>query len=113
MKYAKIIFALVFGLFFTACATTGEVTSYKVGDYEVHIADFQTVNSQWYKVPGAAAQWNAKAVNGFINYHKKEIWSIDRASTVIHEFKHMMEGNFHNLGKPGLEGKIRKVSDEK
>ncbi|MFQ5445077.1 MAG: hypothetical protein ACE5EK_10725 [Nitrospinales bacterium] len=95
MKYVKIVFALVFALFFTACATTGEVSTYKVGDYEVHIADFQTVNSQCY---------------GFINYKEKEIWSIDRASTVIHEFKHMMEGNFHSHGKSGLKPTYRKVS---
>lgn len=92
----KFIPVFILSLLLGACAQTNQSTLYKVGEYDVHIADFQTVNQEWKKIPGAVEHWNAPQVNGFINYLKKEIWSIDKISTLIHEFKHLHEGHFHN-----------------
>jgi hypothetical protein len=71
------------------------IRTYKIKDYTVFIADYKTVNEEWSKLNLTNEPDKRPQVNGFTNFTEKEIWSIDNYSTLIHEFKHMMEGTFH------------------
>jgi hypothetical protein len=84
----KKLFPLLF-LLFGSCST---VETYRVGDYSVHIAPHSRVNEEYQKV----CIFNcSRTVKGFVNYKEKEMWSVANTEVVIHEVKHIVEGNFH------------------
>ncbi|MFQ5444103.1 MAG: hypothetical protein ACE5EK_05750, partial [Nitrospinales bacterium] len=65
----------------------------------IHIADYQTVNREYHKIPGVTTP-----VYGFTNFYKKEVWSVDSTETLLHEFKHILEGHYHPQQNPrGIE----------
>ena len=71
------------------------IRAFKVKDYTVYITDYKTVNEEWNRLNVVNKHDKKPPVNGFTNFTEKEIWSIDNYSTLIHEFKHMLEGEFH------------------
>ncbi len=76
-------------LLLNACAG---VETYQVGDYSVHITGHSKVNEEYQKV----CLFNcSRGVNGFVNYHKREMWSIPDRTVIMHEMKHIVEGHFH------------------
>ena len=70
-----------------------EVSSYKVGDFDIHITDWEGVNAQYQKVCSSTCN---RTVKGFVNFTAKEMWSTSSIPTIIHEFKHIAEGRFHH-----------------
>jgi len=76
-------------LFLCSCAS---LEQYQVGEYEVFIASRQKVNEEYKKV----CVFNcSRTVKGFVNHNKKEMWSVQSLPVVMHEFKHIVEGQFH------------------
>lgn len=75
-----------------SCAT---METHQVGDWRIHIADYQTVNREYRKIPGVTVP-----VYGFTNFYTKEVWSVDRTETLMHEFKHILEGYYHPQRNP-------------
>jgi hypothetical protein len=76
-------------LFLCSCASLDQ---YQVGEYSVFITSRQKVNEEYQKV----CVFNcSRAVQGFVNFEKKEMWSIQNLPVVIHEIKHIVEGHFH------------------
>ncbi len=67
-------------------------TTYRIGDYAIHVASWETVNREYQKVCRKNCD---KSVKGFVNYSAHEVWSIASIPTVLHEVKHIVEGNFH------------------
>ncbi len=67
-------------------------TTYRIGDYSVTIAPWETVNREYQKVCRKNCD---KSVKGFVNYSTREVWSIASIPTVLHEVKHIVEGHFH------------------
>ena len=76
-------------LFLCSCASLDQ---YQVGEYSVFITSRQKVNEEYQKV----CVFNcSRTVKGFVNYEKKEMWSVQNLQVVMHEFKHIVEGHFH------------------
>ena len=76
-------------LFLCSCAN---LEQYQIGEYAVFITSHQKVNEEYQKV----CIFNcSRTVKGFVNYNQKEMWSIQSLPVVIHEFKHIIEGQFH------------------
>jgi hypothetical protein len=69
-----------------------EESDYQVGGFFIYIATWEKVNYEYQKVCKTSCE---NSVKGFANFTKKEIWSIASFPTLIHEFKHIMEGQFH------------------
>ena len=103
--------SLIALLFLTACSTAPDIANdtlrqdespgnverlseatYKIGDYSVTIAPWETVNTEYQKVCRKNCD---KSVKGFVNYSTQQVWSIASIPTVLHEVKHIVEGHFH------------------
>ena len=69
-----------------------EIYQYKIGEYSINIVDWDEVNEQYQKV---CTTYCGRTVKGFVNLTTKEMWSTPNVSTILHEFKHIMDGQFH------------------
>ena len=102
-KWIERFFCILFifpATLFAACA--GTVETRQVGEWRIHIADYQTVNREYRKISGVTTP-----VYGFTNFYKKEVWTVDRTETLLHEVKHILEGHYHPQQNPrGFEPKI-------
>ncbi len=76
-------------LLLSSCAG---IDTYKVGDYSVNITSKSRVNEEYQKVCILNC---VRTVKGFVNYHKKEMWSVASTPVIMHEIKHIVEGNYH------------------
>ncbi|MFQ5451180.1 MAG: hypothetical protein ACE5E9_11165 [Nitrospinaceae bacterium] len=80
-------------LFLGSCAGWDpRVETYNVGEYSVFIASQEKVNSEYQKV---CILHCSKSVKGFVNFRSREMWAIHSLPVVMHEFRHIVEGQYH------------------
>lgn len=82
--------ALLLFLLINSCST---LEVYQIGEYQVHITGHSQVNEEYQKV----CLFNCeRKVNGFVDFHNKKVWSTPDRTVLLHEMKHIVEGQFHD-----------------
>ncbi len=77
---------------FLLIGSCASVDSYRIGDYSVNITSQSRVNEEYQKVCVLNC---SRTVKGFVNYHKKEMWSMANTPVIMHEIRHIVEGHYH------------------
>jgi len=80
-------------LFIASCTSMdSSLQTFQVGEFSINIAGAKKVNAEYQKVCSLNC---SRLVKGFVNFRTKEMWSIQSMPVVMHEFKHIAEGHFH------------------